>query len=139
MSDASSRGIPSVDLHGLKGVLEAPPRSSLTLENVPAPVISEFSAGYRGWNLLKLGGGCGGTSSDDDDDYGEILRLMGPKKAAAAPKKRARPPPAKHEEARPGGPASSSDRPPKPKAARRNHGKDKANRVRAEKGIKKEE
>ena len=138
MSDASGRGIPSVDLHGLKGVLEAPPGLSLTLENVPAPIISEFSAGYRGWNLLKLGGGCGGTSSDDDDN-GEILRLMGPKKAAAASKKRARPPPAKHEGAPPGGPAASSDRPPKPKAARGNQGKDKASRLRAEKGIKKEE
>ena len=88
VSGAADRGIPTVDVRGIKSVLEAPPGARLALEDVPAQPVTNFSAGYKGRNLLNLGGGCGGTDSDDDDHRVKPApRLKGPKTS----KKRRRP------------------------------------------------
>ena len=53
VSQAAAKGVPTVDIAGLKAVLEVPGAS---LEAAPAAHIGAFSAGYHG-NALRLEGG----------------------------------------------------------------------------------
>ena len=78
VSEAIAKGVPTVDIAGLKAVLEGGPGASL--DDAPPPEITAFSKGYKG-NALRL--------TDKQAAGLAIKAAKPPKKKPAAKKKKA--------------------------------------------------
>ena len=77
VSEAIAKGVPTVDIAGLKAVLEG--GAGASLDDAPAPQITAFSAGYKG-NALRL---------TDKQAAGLAIKAAKPPKKKPAPKKKA--------------------------------------------------
>jgi hypothetical protein len=77
VSQAAAKGVPTVDLMGLKRVLETP---GAALEDAPAAVIGDFSDGYKVWKGAK-GNGIGRLI---EAPGAGAPRIKAPRKAKAA-------------------------------------------------------
>ena len=76
VSEAIAKGVPTLDVEGLKAVLEGGPTASL--DNAPAPQITSFSTGYKG-NALRL---------TDKQAAGLAIKAAKPPKKKPAAKKK---------------------------------------------------